>query len=56
MGKKYLKFWEATLVFVGIIFFLSTKVWAVGTLIPISSATYNGPANNTDRGSGVAVD
>ena len=55
MKKKYLILEIIGLTFIGIIFIFSVKVWA-GTLIPISSATYNGPADGWDEARGVSID
>jgi hypothetical protein len=54
MKRKHLKFWEAGLIFTGIMFLFSVKAIAVGTLISISSATYDG--GNHEYAHGVAVD
>ncbi len=40
----------------GIVLVFSFKAWAVGTLISISSATYNSPADGDDNAFGVVVD
>ncbi len=54
MKKKYLRFWEIGLVFAGIMVLFSMKATAVGTLITISSATYD--SGDFDYAQGVAID
>ncbi len=53
MQNKYLIFKEIGLIFIGIIFVCTVKVWA-GTLISISSATYNG--GSIDYVYGISID
>ncbi len=54
MKKKYLRFWEIGLVFAGIMVLFSMKAIAVGTLITISSATYD--SGDFDYAQAVAID
>ncbi|MCK4532570.1 SBBP repeat-containing protein [bacterium] len=56
MKRKHLALGKGTSIFILIIFIYSIKVWATGTFIVISSATYNGPVNRIDRAFGSAVD
>ncbi len=55
MNRKYLVLAKIGLVFVGISLSFSVKTWA-GTLIPISSVTYNGLADGDDWASGITID
>ena len=54
MKKKHSRFLEVVLVFMGIIFFVSVKAIAVGTLIPIASAIYD--SGDSDYASSVTAD
>ncbi len=54
MKKKYLRFWEIGLVFAGIMVLFPMKAIAVGTLITISSATYD--SGYFDFAQGIAID
>ncbi len=55
MKRRHLVLEKIGLVFIGIIFIFSVKSRA-GILIPINSATYNGPANDDDSAYGITVD
>jgi hypothetical protein len=55
MKRKYLVLGKIGLVLIEIVFVFSFRAWAVGTLIPIFSITYDGPTPVNDKASGIAI-